>query len=334
MFGAALAAVIVVGLAFHGASGTGTSGGLVDRGGIGDPTWEFYRAARGLPPSLPEDNLDMIRQSIRELFSWQVFWMVPALVLAVVGWWRTRREPLTREAALFTILGLVGLAVAASVFMFGWQGYVPRRTGGSRIVLEASLLGPPILTIGLTALPRVPWSLRGRRIDPKPWFKVAVVAVLCACAFVSMVRVSRFANGQAPSRAELAVWRSLPLTGKDVVLANGYTEGFIPDVTPAVGLLDGRAPYTFEAQLHRADTLLRGAHAFYADPARHWSYLAQNHITWVVVGAPGAYSLATASVWDAPKSLRGLERCPGLRQFTKTASLTVFRVVDPGPAGC
>jgi hypothetical protein len=218
--------------------------------------------------------------------------------------------------------------------MLGWQGYVPRRTGASRMVVEWSVLVPPLVAIGLAALARVPWAWRGRRLSPKRWLCGALVAALSVCGLVTMVRVARYYDGQAPSRAELAVWRSLPLTSRDVVLANGYTEGFIPDVTPAKGLLDGRAPYTFGTQLHHANQLLRGAHAFFTDPAAHWGYVAANHVTWVVVGDPSAYSLATNNVWDTPSSLSGLNRCRGLRQFTRTPTLAVYRVVDPGPGAC
>ncbi|MGC4112035.1 MAG: hypothetical protein QM747_16800 [Nocardioides sp.] len=333
---AALAAgVVVVGLVFHEASGTVHAGGLVDRGGLADPTWEFFRAARGDTPSSPATNLHMIGTSWRELYNWQEWWMAPALVWGVYGLWRTRREAVTRDIVAFTLLSLLGLAVVASVFMFGWQGYVPRRTGASRIVLEASLLGPPLLAIGLTAAAQATWSFRGRVLVPTARQRALVLlGALCAGGLVSMVRISRYDNGQAPSRAQLTTWRTLPLTSHDVVLANGYTEGFIPDNTPAIGLLDGRAPYTFETQLHDANALLRGAQAFYSDPSAHWDYLARNHVTWVVVGDPHAYSLATLNVWDTPPSLHSLDACPGLRPFRQSSTLTVYRVVDSGPGGC
>jgi hypothetical protein len=336
--GALLGAVAVAGLVFHEASGTVHAGGLVDRGGLADPTWEFFRAARGNVPSVPLSNTAMIRQSVRELYSWQERWMIPALLLAVCGLWRARRMAVTREMVSFTLVSVIGLAAVASVFMVGWQGYVPRRTGASRMVAEASVVGPPLLAIGLSALARATWVWRGRPLLRTPWQRtvalLSLLSVLSVCGVVSMVRVARYDDGWAPSRAELATWRSLPLTSHDVVLANGYTEGFIPDVTGAQGLLDGRAPYTFDAQLRRANSLLRGAHAFFTDPEQNWSFLSQNHVTWVVVGDPSAYSLATGNVWDTPASLRGLDSCPGLRQVEHSATLTVYRVVDPSAFGC
>jgi hypothetical protein len=333
--GTLFAAVVVAGLVFHEASGTVHAGGLVDRGGLGDPTWEFFRAARGDGPSTPVTNLDMVRTSIRELYNWQQWWAIPTAVLAALGLWRAWRSRTTRYAASFAVLSLLGILAVASVFMLGWQGYVPRRTGASRLVLETSMLGPPLLAVGLAAAGRASWGWRDRRLPGSPRAHLVVLlGVLVVCGLVSMHRVADYDDGQAPSRAELAVWRSLPVTGSDIVLANGYTEGFIPDVTAAQGLLDGRAPYTFDAQLHRANSLLRGAQAFFTDPAGNWSYLAQHHVTWIVVGDSHSYALATSNVWDTPASLQGLDGCSGLQRVTQRDHLTVYRVTDSSPRGC
>jgi hypothetical protein len=335
-----LAGVVVAALLFHEASGTSTSGGLVDRGGLDDPTWEFFRAARGDPGSLPPSNGYLVRQSVRELYSWQAWWMIPALLLAGVGLWRSRRETRTRELVAFTLLSLLGILVAASVFMLGWQGYVPRRTGSSRLVLEMSLVGPPLLAIGLERAVALAWpwdrSDGRRRLlgSPAQVRAAAVVLALSIAGLVSMVRVADYDDGQAPTRAQLAVWRSLPVRHSDVVLANGYTEGFIPDVTGGQGLLDGRAPYTFGDQLARANRLFRQAQAFFTDPAGHWDFLAAHDVSWVVVGDADAHSLATGNVWETPESLHGLAACSGLRRVAATTGLTVFRVVDPSPGGC
>ena len=332
---ALLAAVVAAGLVFHEASGTVHAGGLVDRGGLTDPTWEFYRAARGEATSLPPSNVSMMGGAVRELYDWQRWWIVPALLLASVGLWRQRRDAATRQLVSFTLLSVLGLLAIASVFMLGWDGYVPRRTGASRIVLEASLLGPPFFAIGLENLAGASWTWRGRRVLPTPWLgRIVMLAALSVCGMVSLVRVSNYDDGQAPTREELAMWESLPLTSDDVVLANGYTEGFIPDLTGAQGLLDGRAPYTFDAQLRRANRLLRGSQAFFTDPARHWDLLAQNNVSWVVVGHPHSYALGTGNIWDTPHTLQALESCRGLERVAEDTTLTVFRVVDSGPQGC
>ena len=329
------AAVLVTGLVFREASGTVHAGGLVDQGGPADPTWEFYEAARGHAPSTPPSNGSMLWDTLRALYSGSWWWTVPALLLAGLGLWRRRREPLVRRLVGVVALSLLGLALASSVFMLGWQGYVPRRTGASRIPLEASLLLPPLVAIGLGCLARDAWTWRrrsGTRTLRRP--RLLLLGVLTVAGVVSVLGAARYDDGGSVSRDQLALWESLPLRANDVVLANGYTEGFIPDVTPAQGLLDGRAPYTFGDVLRRANGLLRGAQAFYADPAGHWDYLARNHVTWVVVGSPYTYALSTGNTWYVPKDPGVLARCAGLQRVVDDPALTVFRVVDAGPTGC
>jgi hypothetical protein len=327
-------AVVVAGLVFQEASGTTHAGGLVDQGGLADPTWAFYRLGQGYLPSLPPSNGRMLYDVPGYLYGRSWWWITLSLVLAGVGLWLRRRDPDSRLLLVFTLLTLVGLSLVASVFMFGWAGYVPRRTGASRIPLEASLLVPPFIAVGLGCLARSTWRWRGRPV-PKRRRRPILLVALVACALVSSVDVARYVSTQALSRDDLAVWRGLPLEHGDVVLTNAYTEGFIPDETAAEGLLDGRAPYTFGGLLDRANGLFRGARDFFIDPAAHWSFLRDNHVSWVVVGDPSTYALSTGNTWTVPRSLHALERCPGLQQVVDDAPrMTVFRVVDSGPAGC
>jgi hypothetical protein len=336
VLGVFLGAVGVTVLLFHEASGTATaSGRLVDRGGVADPTWEFYQAARGRPPSVPPNNGGMLWSTLRSLYGASFWWVVPLLVLAVLGLRRRWHDPQARRIASFTLASLLGLALVSTVFMLGWQGYVPRRTGASRIPLESSLLLAPLLAVGLDCLARraMAWRVRGRtRTFRRPL--PALLTVLAAASVISMIGTAVATSGAAIGRQQLALWESLPLHRDDVVLANGYTEGFIPDVTPAEGLLDGRAPYTFGGLLHRADRLFRDAQAFFTDPSRHWDYLAQHHVTWVVVGRPGTYAISTANTWSVPHDLVALEQCRGLQKVAGDPTLTVFRVVDSAPSGC
>jgi len=90
--GVLLAAVLVTGLAFREASGTATSSGLVDQGGLADPSWEFYRAARGEPPSMPPSNVHMVLDALRALYAWSQWWLIPAVLLAMFGLWLRRRD--------------------------------------------------------------------------------------------------------------------------------------------------------------------------------------------------------------------------------------------------
>jgi hypothetical protein len=248
--------------------------------------------------------------------------------------WRRRRSADGRLVILFTLLSLVGLGLVASVFMLGWQGYVPRRTGASRVILEGSLLVPLFLAFGLGSLAEETWRWRGRTLEPTRRRVPAMIAVLTAAAIVSMIGVADYDARLAPSRDDVALWRSLPVQPGDVVLGNGYTEGFIPDVTAGEGLLDGRAPYTFGALLTRANHLLRGADAFFADPAAHWDYLASNDVRWVVVADPHTYALSTGNTWYVPDPLDVLDGCAGVRKVAANENLTVYRVVDAEHAGC
>ena len=329
-----VAAVLATGLVFREASGTAHAGGLVDTGGLADPTWDFYSAARGLPPSQPPSNLSMMHDAMRDLYGGSWWWIVPLLLLAGLGVWHRRREADGRLVIIFTLLSLLGIGLVASVFMLGWQGYVPRRTGASRVILEGSLVVPPFLAFGLGALAEETWRWRGRSLPATPRRLPVLIAVVSVVSIVSMVGVARADAPFAPSRDDVAFWRSLPVQKGDVVLANGYTEGFIPDVTPGVGLLDGRAPYTFGTLLHRANGLFRGAYAFFADPSGHWDYLARNDVRWVVVGDPSTFSLATGTTWPVPDPLDALDACRGLRKVASTQRILVYRVVDSGPGGC
>jgi hypothetical protein len=334
---ALLGAVVVTGLAFREASGTVHAGGLIDTGGLADPTWEFFRAARDEPPSMPQSNADMVVDTVRGMYTaWSWIWIVPAVLLAGYGLYRRRHDPAIRQLVGFTVVSLVGLGAIASVFMLGWQGYVPRRTGASRFVLEASLLVPPFAAAGLASLVR---HLAERRQQTRlfPSERSRLLASLAALSIlgVSAMFVIRGYNApQAPTRDELATWRSLPLTSGDVVLSNAYTEGFIPEVTGAQGLLDGRAPYTFGSLLQRANELLRGAQAFFGDPSAHWSYISDNDVTWIVVGDPGSESLGTRNVWETPPSLTALDDCSGLELVVKTPTLAAYRVTQSGAGDC
>jgi hypothetical protein len=330
---ALVGAVIVTGVVFREASGTTHAGGLVDRGGLADPTWAFFRAARDEPHDLPQSNGDMIADALRELYRWSWWWFVPLLLLAIAGHVRRRRDPATQNTVGFTLLSLVGIAAVASIFMFGWQGYVPRRTGASRLILEMSLLVPPFVAVGVSGLIRDMTGWRRRLLPSEQWRSFTVLAAASVLGMVSLVRLAEYDIGLAPGRDELAVWQSLPLTSDDVVLANGYTEGFIPDVTGAQGLLDGRAPYTFASLLDRANNLLRGAQTFFADPATHWDYITQNHVTWIVVADDDSNALGTANIWPTPPNVDELDSCAGLERVAGISTLTVFRVVEP-TTGC
>ena len=73
---------------------------------------------------------------------------------------------------------------------------------------------------------------------------------------------------QQPQASDVTALRASGLPDS-VVLTNAWTEGYVPQVMGARGLLDGRAPYTYPRVLVRANHLLRKARPSTNAHARH-----------------------------------------------------------------
>jgi len=163
-----------------------------------------------------------------------------------------------------------------------------------------------------------------------------LLSMMCAGGLTGTVGVAAAREENRPTRDDLAVVRSLGIMPDDVVLANAYTEGFIPRATGSSGLLDGRAPYTFADLLQRATTLLRKARAFYAHPARHWAFLHDNGVTWVLVSSRRSYALGSENVFRVRGVSQALDRCPALELVHDQPELHAYRVLptQEGVNGC
>ncbi|MCL2542698.1 MAG: hypothetical protein FWE71_09620 [Nocardioidaceae bacterium] len=311
-------AVVVAAVACQLLLGSGSSaalgGGLADRGGLHDMTWQFTRATTGGASSMPPTNWAMFSGVVGDGYAghvWQ-FWLAAGiaglllLVLAVRNVWPRRQAALVGVA-------LVGFALVAAFFAYRWAGYVPRRTGVHRMLFEALLLLGPMIA----------WACDGLGRLRRPAVVVALVAAT-AIALVSGVDAMGAAHDQIPSHRDIRALRHLRLSSDDVVLANAYGEGFLPLVTGADSLLDGRAPYTFPDQLRHATRLLRHSQVFFKDPQQHLSFLRSHHVDYVILGRPGSWSLGTSKIWRRVKRGRFVH-IPQLKLVRQTKNLRIYR---------
>lgn len=345
------AGIVLLGLAFGGAAGTVHAGNLLDQGGLGDPTWEFFRAARGYPPTMPPSNLQLVVDTFVRLYYVSWWWVVPLFVLALGALvWAARRDRSARTVLVFTGLSLLGLGGLAAVFALGWDSYVPRRTGTQRILIESTLLLGPLVAWALTAVvgDRGQDGGRDRRHGAalpagKSRLRDPAVAVAALCALgvlgaVGSVRVVGEQGSYRPPRTTQQALAGLGITEDDVVLTNAYLEGYLAQVTgTSAGLLEGRAPYTFAELLDRANRLLREAQDFYAAPRENWGFLAENDVTYVLVAARGSFVLGTRNVFESPVRRGILHRCAAFDLVLQTPDLRAYRVQtssQAGPTGC
>ena len=93
--------------------------------------------------------------------------------------------------------------------MFRWQGYAPRRTGASRIVLEASLLVPLLIAFGVGCLAGEGCAV-GEVVHScalgagRPWW---LAGAACVVGILSLVGVARYDVRLAPSANDVRLWR-------------------------------------------------------------------------------------------------------------------------------
>lgn len=326
---AVLATVVLVGLLMGAAPGAEHSGGLDDSSGLSDPTWRFIVLIAGRHVSLPPSNAHMVSLAINGAYRGPAWAVAVALglalaALAVCSW----RAPQARRALAFLLLSLLGIMIAASIFAFGWSGYVPRRTGGQRLVQQATVLVAPAIAmaIGLTQLVRA----RGVRVW---WTQLAAAVMLVPLLIVSVVSNAHVVSAvqpQAPGPESKRTLLSVKVPPGAVFLTNGYMEGYIQRFFHGTGLLEGRAPYTFPSVLTEANKLLAGAAAFYSHPRQHVEFLRQNHVDYVLLSRKGSYSLGTNNVFGPPDSRERLDRTPELVRVLSTRDLSMYRVELPG----
>ncbi|HET6560436.1 MAG TPA: DUF6541 family protein [Marmoricola sp.] len=334
---------LVLGVVFGGASGAVHAGGLADVAGPADPTWEFIRATRGDPTSQPPSNLDLVSGVLRGAYATNSRLIgtivVLALVILTLAIVRARRGDAVRYL-LFVALWLLGLTLVAAVFAFGWSGYVPRRLGASRLVLEATLVVGPLVAAALgVMMTSRGWSLavgrhreRGRgHLTPDRLLTALVLVVAATIGWEGSSRVAAGAENQIPDRATVEALSDLPIPEDAMILANGYTEGYLSLLTGARVLLEGRAPYTFPELLERANHLLRDAADFYARPRRKIGFLKEHDVSYVLVAPRRSFSLGTSRIMPGGRKFEG--RVPEqLELVLDLPELQVYRVGKGEPA--
>jgi hypothetical protein len=221
-----------------------------------------------------------------------------------------------REAAGFAIflaLGFATLLALSVYFTVAYDTYVPRRTGFGRVFQ----LTIAVVLLGLAVLP----GLIRRTAAPM----VTVALVVLGALLLSASRQPIAALGlEQPPRDLLAAERSLALSDRDVVLANAYTEGFIPLVFGARGLLDGQAPYTDRDLLAHVNSVLGEARAFFENPMANRGLLKKYGVTHVLV-VPRGRALGPQRVFNV--NTHELGTAPFLESVASAPGLILYRVL-------
>lgn len=310
---------------------------------LGDPTWSFMRTISSTPDALPPANGELTRAAVASWFRGPNPWGIAAaftvglLVLVTVagrgrrsaGAHRHRRSPVTAEtdaaagpsartALVFGIAFVTLMGAVAAVFALGWSTYVPRRTGAGRLVQLIPFVLPSLAACAVSAF---------RRLAPGRAGGLAAVAAAGAVltgTLAANVHAEHQIGAQHPSSDTIEALSRLRLPANSVVLANGYTEGFIAQTLGGKGLLDGRAPYTFPDMLNRANSLLGEATAFFASPARHADFLRDHDVGYVLVARRRTWALGTSNIFPARRA--DLARLPALRPMVATSDFVLYRV--------
>lgn len=320
--GALVLAILMVGVLIGGPSGAGQTDGMLDVGGIDDPTWEFVRAITAQPPSEPPTNLAIAESALRSMYRDTWWWVVPLLVAALaVALLRFRAGELARRTVLFVIGSLAVLLVLAAVLALGWDSYVPRRTGAQRLVQQSTVLVGPLVALG--AAVGVPWRVPDAR--RRVQVAVGALALLTLGGALATLRLATSYANNLPEPGDVAALTDLDVPDDAVVLTNAFTEGYVERVTGAESLLEGRAPYTYPEVLQRVNGLLREAAAFYSDPRASRDFLAEHDVGYVIVAKPRSDALGTSNIFRVQTRVRALGRIDSLEKVVDRPGFKVYR---------
>lgn len=314
-------------------SGATDLGGLSEIKGRSDPTWDFVALAQGTLGSSPPSAVDLISNSLRRGFrglGWPWFATLAGITVVILAARAfigpaSRPRAFARRALVFLGASL-GIVVAASLFFsIGWSTYVPRRTGFARLLQVAILLVPAGAGVALGLLP---WGTQ-----PKTRRLVAVIAGTVALGFAGFMTVHGQPSvdaraEQRPLAVTMGALRDLDLDADDIVLTNVYSEGVVPVMTGARGVVDGRAPYADARLLRRANQLLGDTRQFMKS-AGSATPLPCAGITHVLVATDGRWSLGSPFLFET--DYNRLKLRPDLQLVSAGPGFELYRVVgEPG----
>lgn len=290
-----------------------------------DPTWIFQnRVSVGLLGVTRPSNSSMALASFRRGFlglGWQ--WHVSLaglallafLVTAAVG--NTESRGRARRLLTFAAGSVVAVLLVSALFARAWNTYVPNRTGVGRLLPLAWFLLPLLLGVGLS-------FLRNRALRA---IVTSAASVMVVALLVHGLPTQRRYGSQQPGAASLAALTRLDLPRGSLVLSNGYTEGVLRFAVGSPGLLEGRAPYTEQRLLHRANVLLASATKFFSspDPSRP---IPGHGVTHLLVATGHGWTLTTPYVMTTNLDL--LDRRPDLTLETVGPGWRLYRVKPAG----
>jgi hypothetical protein len=327
--GAVVGAWIVVSVGFGGGlSGAAKVGNLPTvRAGV-DPTFEFFAQIHTVPARAAPDWLDFARSSLKiglVGLGWPWFAGLAAVALMGLAWFAlTGRSGLERLASRRTLalLGVVAVlaVVLCAFFAFGWETFVPRRTGFGRLLqLYPALVA---ITVGVAAsLAQMHWDRRARRL-------ALAVPVVCIAVFLMVIAHGQAPYDaialQAPARDTLESLKRLGVPPGAVVAQNGYTEGIFEVTGGTNGVTDGRAPYTDADLLARARTLIDRSRTFFSTPGAADATLPCVGVQYVLVALDAKWRLATPSVF--PTDVAGLDGRADLKLVRNGPGYRLYRV--------
>jgi hypothetical protein len=155
---------------------------------------------------------------------------------------------------------------------------------------------------------------------------VILVVVFCALGLRNSAMHASALSDAPPRASDVKALRQVGVPADSMVLTNAWTQGYIPQVMGARGLLDGRAPFTYPRVLERANHLLRKARYFFQHPCRNIDFLHKHDVSYVVVVQRDTHALSTSNLVAKHVDPTTLDACPELTRVAATPHLTVFRV--------
>jgi hypothetical protein len=277
-----------------------------------DPTWvfaSFTTESEGAPPPSIKDL--SIRALDRGFIGLRpsVFWGAGSVGAFLLVGLALGGDSRSRELLTALFLFGVGVLAVAVIFAWGWDTYVPRRTGFLRILQISVFLVPLLVGYAVSRTPLL------NRLVPT----LVVLGLAVTVWALSIGDLTEAASHQMPDRYTLSRLRALEVEG--LALSNGYTEGYLASNLGVAGALEGRAPYTNPELLEEANSALGRARSFFADPADSWFDLDGYDL---LVVAKERWATGTRRIF--PVDVDSLRTRSDLRVLVEDDSLLVFEV--------